>query len=80
VPIEFVRPLQLDTRPIFTRGDTPCQAIDAATARLIPGLPLILMVPFEPVPLCAKLGRQGFTPQAKQQANGSWEVEFRKAT
>jgi uncharacterized protein (DUF2249 family) len=79
-PVEFVRPIQLDTRPIFARGDTPCQAIDDATARLIPGQPLILIVPFEPVPLYAKLGRQGFTHQARQRADGAWQVEFRKGT
>ena len=78
VPIEFVKPLQLDTRPIFARGDTPCQAIDDATSRLIPGQPLVLIVPFEPVPLYAKLGSQGFTHQAKQLDATTWEVEFRK--
>ena len=80
LPIEFVQPLQLDTRPIFARGDTPCQAIDDATASLIPGQPLVLIVPFEPVLLYAKLGKEGFTHQAKQLADGSWHVEFRKTS
>jgi len=78
VPSEFVQPLQLDTRPIFARGDTPCQAIDDATASLIPGQPLVLIVPFEPVPLYAKLRKQGFTHQTKQIEPGTWQVEFRK--
>jgi uncharacterized protein (DUF2249 family) len=77
-PAEFVEPLQLDTRPIFARGDTPCKAIDDATASLIPGQPLVLIVSFEPVPLYAKLGSQGFTHQTKQLADGAWRVEFRK--
>lgn len=60
----------IDTHPIFARGDTPRQAIDNATASLIPGQPLVLIVPFEPVPPYAKLGKQGFTHQAKHLAGG----------
>lgn len=77
-PIEFVQPLVLDTRPIFARGDTPCHAIDEAVASLIPGQPFVLLVPFEPLPLYAKLGHQGFTHQSKQTEDGAWRVEFRR--
>ena len=77
-PIEFVQPLQLDTRPIFARGETPCHAIDEAVANLIPGQPLVLLVDFEPVPLYAKLSNQGFHHEARQLSNGTWRVEFRK--
>jgi uncharacterized protein (DUF2249 family) len=77
-PIEFVKPLVLDTRPIFARGETPCQAIDHAVASLIPGQPLVLLVDFEPVPLYVKLGNQGFSHQSTQQADCSWRIEFRK--
>ena len=77
-PIEFVQPLQLDTRPIFARGETPCHAIDEAVAVLIPGQPLVLFVDFEPVPLYAKLGNQGFQHEARQLSDGTWRVEFRK--
>jgi uncharacterized protein (DUF2249 family) len=76
--IDFVKPFTLDTRPIFARGDTPCKAIDDATASLIPGQPFVLIVPFEPMPLYAKLGNQGFTHQAQELSDGSWRVEFRK--
>jgi len=78
VPVEFLQPLQLDTRPIFARGESPWCAIDRALASLIPGQPLVLIVPFEPVPLYAKLGNQGFTHQARQIDGGCWQVEFRK--
>jgi hypothetical protein len=70
-------PHVLDTRPIFGRGDTPCEAIDAAVACLGPGQSLVLLVPFEPVPLYAKLGNQGFLHQARPLGDGTWEVEFR---
>jgi len=78
VPIDFVKPLVVDTRPIFARGDTPCKAIDEAVASLIPGQVLVLVVNFEPVPLYAKLGNQGFSHTAKQLSDGAWRVEFRK--
>lgn len=73
-----IRPLLLDTRPIFSRGETPCHAIDEAIARLVPGQGLTLLVPFEPVPLYAKLGNQGFMSQATQLDANTWQVEFRK--
>lgn len=72
-------PLLLDTRPIFARGETPCHAIDDAVASLIPGQPLVIIVPFEPIPLYAKLGSQGFTHQTKQLDANTWQAEFRKA-
>lgn len=78
VPIEFVKPLLLDTGPIFERGETPCKAIDEAVASLIPGQPLVLLVPFEPVPLYAKLGKLGFQHQTRQINGNTWQVEFRK--
>ena len=80
VPIEFVKPLLLDTRPIFARGETPCHAIDDAVASLIPGQPLVLTAPFEPVPLYAKLGHQGFAHQTRQLDANTWQVEFRKTS
>jgi uncharacterized protein (DUF2249 family) len=78
VPIEFTQPHVLDTRPIFAAGETPCTAIDEAVSCLIPGQPLVLLVPFEPVPLYTKLGKQGFTHKSEQQSDGGWRVEFRK--
>ena len=77
-PISFVEPLVLDTRPIFSRGETPCQAIDNAVASLIPGQKLQLIVPFEPVPLYAKFGAQGFSHKAQLRDDGTWQIEFRK--
>lgn len=68
----------LDVRPIFERGETPCAAIDDAAARVAPGRKLILLAPFEPVPLYAKLARQGFQAAPQAQADGSWRIEFRR--
>ncbi|MBI4660736.1 MAG: DUF2249 domain-containing protein [Verrucomicrobia bacterium] len=79
VPIEFAKPLTLDTRPYFERGETPCHAIDQAVATLIPGQKFVLVVPFEPVPLYAKLGKEGFSHRAQQLPDGTWQVEFMKS-
>ena len=76
--ISFLQPLVLDTRPVIARGDTPCHAIDEAVARLLPGQPFVVLVPFEPVPLYAKLGREGFTHKTEQLGDGTWRVEFRR--
>jgi uncharacterized protein (DUF2249 family) len=77
-PIDFVKPFVLDTRPIFAKGEMPCGAIDEAVANLIPGQPLILLVPFEPIPLYAKLGKQGFSHTPTKREDGVWRVEFKK--
>ncbi len=68
----------LDVRPIFERGETPCDAIDDAAARVGAGQELVLLVPFEPVPLYSKLGRQGFRANPERQEDGSWRISFRR--
>jgi uncharacterized protein (DUF2249 family) len=72
-------PVELDVRPIFARGESPCQAIDDAATRVAVGQTLVLLVPFEPIPLYTKLGKAGFTAQPTQQADGTWRIEFRRA-
>jgi uncharacterized protein (DUF2249 family) len=72
-------PLILDVRPIFARNETPCAAIDEAVERVAPGQPLVLLVPFEPVPLYTKLGRAGFTHRTEQLEDGTWRIEFVRA-
>lgn len=71
-------PIVLDTRPIFEHGETPCAAIDEAVTNLTPGQALVVLVPFEPVPLYAKLAREGFSHATQQSDDGTWRVEFRK--
>ena len=41
--------------------------------------PFEARAPFEPVPLYAKLGRDGFSHQSRQVEDGSWQIEFRRA-
>ena len=71
-------PYVLDVRAIFEKGESPCGAIDAAVARLLPSQALVLLVPFEPLPLYTKLGQQGFRHQSRKEPDGSWRVEFQR--
>ncbi|MCX8155810.1 MAG: DUF2249 domain-containing protein [Verrucomicrobiae bacterium] len=71
-------PLTVDTRPLFQRGEPPCALIDEAAAQTPVGGSFVLLVPFEPLPLYAKLAREGFTHKAELQTDGSWRVEFFK--
>lgn len=80
VPIAFVQPHLLDVRPILAAGGTPCGAIEGAVAKLIPGQSLVVLVPFEPVPLYTKLGMCGFSHDARQLEDGTWRVEFKPGT
>lgn len=72
--------LLLDVRPILEKGGSPCGAIDAALEKFQPGQTLVLLVPFEPKPLLARLGREGFSHVSRQVPDGSWRVEFKKDT
>lgn len=80
VPIEFVRPLTLDVRPILAAGGTPCGPIEEAVSKLIPGQSLVVLVSFEPIPLYTKLGLCGFSHETSRLADGTWRVEFKPGT
>lgn len=68
----------LDVRPMFEKGESPCDAIDRTAAGLKPGQSFILLVPFEPKPLFAKLGRDGFSHKSEKLKDGTWKIEFYK--
>ncbi|MBL9126475.1 MAG: DUF2249 domain-containing protein [Verrucomicrobiales bacterium] len=80
VPIEFVRPLTLDVRRILAEGGSPCGPIEEAVGRLIPGQSLVVLAPFEPVPLYTKLGICGFSHDTTRLEDGTWRVEFKPGT
>ena len=71
-----IEPLVLDVRPIFARGGSPCSTIDEAVASLSPGQAFVLLAPFEPAPLFAKLGAKGFCHSSNAMADGCWRIEF----
>lgn len=77
VPIEFVKSQTLDVRPILAAGGSPCGPIEQAIGKLLPGQSLVILVPFEPIPLYTKLGMCGFGHDSEQLPDGTWRVEFK---
>lgn len=72
-------PLELDVRPLLASGRPPIATILNAINRLQPGQSLLLLAPFQPLPLYEMLGERGFTPEAREREDGTWEVLFRCA-
>jgi uncharacterized protein (DUF2249 family) len=77
VPISFVKERVLDVRPLLERGESPCQAIESAIGSLVKGQSLVVLAPFEPIPLYAKLGRCGYAHDTTRPSEGLWRVEFK---
>jgi len=70
--------LTLDLRDDIRQGREPFSKIMSAAAGLQAGDQLLLIAPFEPVPLFGVLERQGFTHQAERTPSGDWQVAFKR--
>lgn len=70
--------LDLDVRPLVASKRPPLPAILDAVSRLEPGQALRMTAPFEPVPLFAMLGKQGFRHEARTEIDGTWVIVFRR--
>ena len=68
----------VDARPILAAGGEPFGTIMEAVAGLQDGQDLVVLVPFEPVPLEGVLSAQGFTYETTQLDNGEWRVVFHR--
>ena len=68
----------LDVRPIINRGDEPFDMIMSAVGSLADAEELVIIAPFEPVPLEAVLGSQGFAYVANELGGGDWQVTFQR--
>ena len=68
----------VDARPIIAAGDEPFETIMSAAASLTDGEDLVILAPFEPVPLEGVLSSQGFTYEAEDLGGGDWQVTFRR--
>lgn len=69
----------LDVRDALRRGEEPFSQIMAAKAALPPDGVLRLRAIFEPAPLYAVLGKQGFAHWTEQLADDDWRVWFYRA-
>lgn len=68
----------VDARPIIAGGGEPFDTIMAAVASLADDEELVVLAPFEPVPLEGVLGSQGFAYHAADLGDGDWQVTFRR--
>ena len=68
----------VDARPIIAAGGEPFDMIMAAVAALADGEDLVVLAPFEPVPLEGVLGSEGFSYDAADLGEGDWRVTFRR--
>ncbi len=74
--MEDPKPLELDVRPLCEIGQAPLGTILDAVDTLAPGQDLILVVPFEPLPLYGLLAQRGFTHKTHLREDDAWEITF----
>lgn len=68
----------VDARPIIKDGGEPFDTIMSAVTALDDHEELVVIAPFEPVPLEGVLSSQGFTYEAEDIGDGDWKVTFRR--
>ena len=68
----------VDARPIIAAGDEPFETIMAVGTGLAEGEELVVLAPFEPVPLEGVLSAQGFSVEPVELGGGDWRVTFRR--
>lgn len=66
----------LDVRPELEAGGEPFVRIMEAAAAVVPGASLVVVAPFEPVPLYGALGGRGFSHATQRVAADEWVVRF----
>lgn len=66
----------LDVRAELAEGGEPFVRIMEAAAEVAPGASLVLVAPFEPVPLYSALGGRGFSHATQCLAADEWVVRF----
>jgi uncharacterized protein (DUF2249 family) len=70
----------VDARPILGEGGEPFGMIMSAAARLGANEELVVLAPFEPVPLEGVLSSQGFSYEVVELGDGDWQVTFRRTS
>jgi uncharacterized protein (DUF2249 family) len=69
----------LDVRPELEKGGEPFVLIMEAASSIKPGGTLVIVAPFEPVPLYAVLEAQGFAYEKEKVAADEWVVCFSRS-
>jgi uncharacterized protein (DUF2249 family) len=71
--------VRLDVRPILASGRDPFEEIMQAAGDVPVDGFLVVVAPFDPVPLREKLGASGFTSTAVSSGPQEWEITFYRA-
>ena len=66
----------IDVRPILQAGGEPLSTILAAAETVPEGGSLVVLAPFEPVPLYGLLRQMGFLHDIESEESGGWRVVF----
>ena len=66
----------VDVREDIRNGGEPFSRIMGAVAALAEGQDLLLIAPFEPLPLFGVLAKKGFHHSSREVTQGHWEVLF----
>jgi hypothetical protein len=69
-----------DARPVIAAGGEPFNDIMAAVAALGEDEELVVLAPFEPVPLEGVLSARGLSYHATGLGDGGWQVTSRRAS
>ena len=69
----------LDVRPELEQGGEPFVSIMEAASAIKPGGTLVIIAPFEPVPLYDVLGAHGFSHETEKVAADEWIVQFTRS-
>jgi len=64
----------LDVRPDLEQGGEPFVRMMEAASAIQPGGTLVIIAPFEPVPLYDALADRSFTHETEKVADGEWAV------
>lgn len=65
-------------RPDLEQGGEPFVRIMEAAEAIKPGGTLVIIAPFEPVPLYEVLGARGFVHETEKVAADEWVVRFKR--
>ena len=66
----------LDVRPVLAEGGEPFVQIMETAEHVPAGKSLVLIAPFEPVPLYQALGGRGFSHDTERISDDEWVIRF----
>jgi hypothetical protein len=69
-----------DARPVIAAGGQPFNDITSAVPTLGDGERLVVLAPFEPLPLEAVMKSRGFSNRAAGLGDRDWRVTFRRVS